>query len=236
MMRLTIAPEPASFADKVREPGENVLALLADLPLPHRRHGRPIELWKQIGDKPVRKTIEDFPYWQNCLEELHAAYDGICAYYGFYIERATLPHTEHFVAKSAAAQALAYEWSNYRLACGHANTRKRRFADLLDPAEIEDGWFQLDLVTLEVRADPSLPDELQARVARTIERLELHKGRALEVRQRVMRQFRSGAVQLEFLAQNHPYLARELARQGIRSREQLPRLPGVVVDSLEPEL
>ena len=42
MIRLKIAPEPSSFAKKVREPGENALALLAGKPLPHKRRGKPI--------------------------------------------------------------------------------------------------------------------------------------------------------------------------------------------------
>jgi hypothetical protein len=236
MMRLTLAPEPTSFRDQVGKPGENVLALLAGQPLPHKLRGRPIELMRRIGDGQVRKTVADFPYWENCLDDLYTAYDGICAYYGFYIERANLPHTDHFLAKSGAGVELAYAWGNYRLACGHANARKRQHADVLDPAAIEDGWFQLDLLTLEVGADPSLPEALRRRIEATIVQLELHRGRAREVRARVMRQFRGGAVQLDFLAQNHPYLARELARQGVRSREQLPALPLAVVSAVEPEL
>lgn len=235
MMQLTIAPEPSSFKTKVREPGENALALLAGEPLPHKRLGRPLTLMKTVGGASVRKTIDDFPYWQDCLDDLHAAYDGICAYYCFRVEQATIPHVDHFLAKSDRSAALAYDWRNYRFACGHANARKNKFPDVLDPASIQDGWFQLDLDTLAVHADPSLPSPLRERVEATIERLQLHKGRALEVRRRAMSKFRRG-MQMEFLAEDHPYLARELARQGIHTKEQLPSIPASLVEAREPEL
>ena len=234
-MHLELRPVPISFEDKVVKPGQNALALLAGLPLPHKRLGRPIQLMKKIGGQPVRKTIADFPYWQDCLDDLHDAYDGICAYYCFYIERATLPHVDHFVAKSGDGEDLAYEWKNYRLACGHANARKNEFPDVLDPAQIEDGWFQLDLLTLEVHADPRLPPAVWRRVEDTIVRLELRKGRALEVRRRALDKFRRG-LPLQFLTEDHPYLAREMNRQGIHSPQQLPVLPSAIVDIVEPEL
>ena len=39
-----------------------------------------------------------------------------------------------------------YEWANYRLACSLMNARKDAIASVLDPFEIEDGWFALELV------------------------------------------------------------------------------------------
>jgi hypothetical protein len=236
VIRLTIAPEPAAFTEKVRKPGENALALLAGKPLPHKREGRPIEATKKVGGNSVGKTIDDFPYWQDCLDELHDAYKGICAYYGFRVEKATLPHVDHFVAKHDLGQALAYEWSNYRLVCGYANTCKNEHPDVLDPASIQDGWFQLDVDTLDVRADPALDESLRREIEATIDRLKLGEGRALEVRRNAMEHFRSGRVQFAFLEKDHPFLAKELARQGIRTTADIPPLPSHVVDAVEPEL
>lgn len=236
MIRLTIAPEPASFTEKVRKPGDNALALLAGRPLPHKRAGRPIEATKKVRGKTVPKSIDDFPYWQDCLDELHDAYHGICAYYGFRIEKATLPQVDHFVAKHDPDQALAYAWSNYRLACGYANSCKNEHPDVLDPAAIQDGWFQIDIDTLDVRADPTLEAPLRHEIEATIDRLRLREGRALEVRQHAIDHFRSGRVQLAFLEKDHPFLAKELARQGIRTSADIPPLPAHVVDAVEPEL
>jgi len=235
MMRLALAAEPPSFTRKVREPGENALAALPGRRPPHPRLGRPIALTKRVAGKPVRKTIEDFPYWQDCLDELYDAYGGICAYYCFRIERATLLQVDHFVAKTGNA-GQAYEWTSYRLACGYANICKNEYPDVLDPAQIEDGWFQLDLATLGVDADDSLPADQRKAVETTIVRLKLREGRALEVRQRAMEHFRRRRVNFAFLEMDHPFLARELARQGVRDAAQLPPLSEVVFNTVEPEL
>lgn len=236
MIRLLIAPEPASFAKKVREPGENILALLAGKLPPHKRSGRPPMMTKLVGGKNVPKTVDDFPYWQDCLEDLHAVYDGICAYYAFRIEKASMPHVDHFIAKHRHESSHAYEWNNFRLACGYANTCKNDYPDVLDPASIEDGWFRIDLVTLRVYASPGLDKPLAAAVESTITRLKLGEGRALEVRQRAMAHFRSGRVQIEFLDRDHPFLAKELTRQGIRTIADIPSVPPQVLAGIEPEL
>lgn len=202
MMRLTIAPEPADFHQKVREPGRRALQ--------ERTSGQELP-----------------PLWRECLRDLHSAYRGICAYYGFYLERANHPGVDHFVAKSGSGADLAYEWSNYRLACAHANTCKREHPDVLDPAKIEDGWFQLDPYSLLVSANPELPESIRARVDDTIWRLKLNEERALETRQRAKDQFLLG-MGLVGLHKYYPFLAKELERQGIRSREQLEPLPAAV--------
>lgn len=236
MIRLQVAPEPPSFDEDVRRPGENALALLAGQPLPHGRRGRPIVATKTVAGARVPKTIDDFPYWQKCLDDLHDAYRGICTYYAFRIEKAALPQVDHFVAKKSPAPGLAYEWQNFRLACGYANTCKNEHPDVLDPASVEDGWFQLDLLTLDVRPSPDLSPPIESEVQHTIDRLKLREGRALEIRRHAMNHFRAGRVGVEFLEMDHPFLARELARQGIRTSEQLPRLPPHIADAVEPEL
>lgn len=69
---------------------------------------------------------------------------------------------------------LAFEWSNYRLATLYVNGRKGSHQDVLDPFEIEEGWFTLDLGTFEVRPGVHLEPELRARVQATIDRLDLN--------------------------------------------------------------
>ena len=235
MIPLVLAPEPPSFKAKVREPGENALAAIAGAPLPHKRDGRPISATKKVAGIRTKKTVEDFPYWQHCLDDLHAAYKGICAYYCFFVEKACLPHVEHFIAKRDTGARLAYEWDNYHLACGQANACKRTYPDIIDPSAVEDGWFRLDLLTLDVSPAPSLPPDKNAAVESTIIRLKLREGTALEVRQRAMAHFRNGDVTLNFFENDHPFLARELVRQGVQTRTQLPGLPPAIVNANERE-
>lgn len=236
MIRVEIVAEPTSFDGKVRQPGENALAVLAGQPPPHPRRGRPAKATKRVGDVTVPKTLDDFPYWTNCLDDLHEAYRGICAYYAFRVEKATVPHVDHFVARHSSAPQLAYEWSNFRLACGFANTCKNEHPDVLDPTAIQDGWFELDTDTLDVRACEGLPEPVKEEVERTITRLKLREGRALEVRQHAMDHFRNGRVDIDFLRMDHPFLAKELMRQGIHDRRDLAVRPAAIVNMTEPEL
>ena len=38
-----------------------------------------------------------------------------------------------------------YEWLNYRLACSRMNSRKGVMPNILDPFEVENEWFVLEL-------------------------------------------------------------------------------------------
>lgn len=237
MIRLILAPEPASFDDKVRKPGQNVLALLARKPLPHKLPGPQLSATKKVAGKSVPKQVADFPYWTRCLDELHAAYHGICAYYCYRVERTSGPGVDHLVAKSNPTDpSLAYEWSNFRLACAYANTCKNQYPDVLDPCTIEDGWFELNVVTLLLSPSPKLNDPEKSQVLASIARLKMNEARALETRQHAMAHFRRGRATLDFLDYDHPLLAKELRRQGITQKEQLPIYPACVTGGKEPEL
>lgn len=96
-------PVPDDFDEKVRQPGLRFLQ-----------------------ENPDASASNLKPTWRACLDDLHEAYDGICAYLCIYIARVLLPTTDHFVCKSAPEHGrhLAYEWTNYRLACSLMNSRK----------------------------------------------------------------------------------------------------------------
>lgn len=79
---------------------------------------------------------------------------------------------EHFVPKSIAPK-LAYEWSNYRLASRKANT-DRGDKYVLDPFEVDDEWFVLDLFSGVLSANPSLECVLKEKVEQTIGNLKLN--------------------------------------------------------------
>jgi hypothetical protein len=259
VIKIKLQPEPTNFREKVREPGENVLACLAGKPLPHKRLGRPITATKKIYGKEVPKTIDDFhPYWQDCLEELYQAYGEICAYYGQRIQEIANPHVDHYapnrprhddssiqsaddpqVTRHDPEPVKAYEWDNFRLASPYANSCKGNWSDVLDPVHIEDGWFQIVLHTWIVRPDPELEEkdpDTWDRVGQSIKRLKLSEGPAFRERKRAMELFRAGDVLFGFLEKDHPFLAKELARQRIRRREDLPKLPDQVLNAVEPEL
>ena len=91
-----------------------------------------------------------------------------------YIARGTgAPSVDHMIAKSTRWDQV-YEWRNYRLACALMNSWKGAVASVLDPFEIEDGWFALELVAFQVVPGDELPDDTEMLVRDTIEQLRLN--------------------------------------------------------------
>ncbi len=80
---------------------------------------------------------------------------------------------DHMVPKSAAWDKV-YEWSNYRLACPMMNSRKGAVSFVLDPFEIEDGWFTLELVRFQVMPGAGLAASVMSGVGDCINRLRLN--------------------------------------------------------------
>jgi hypothetical protein len=209
VIRVELQPEPPDFDQKVRKPGLRALAEL---------RGQPAE--PRSGPKrKVKDTIdsEDLPsFWTKSLDDLHAAYRGICAYLCIYI-----PHvvgnrtTDHFSPKSPRISAKpedAYEWTNYRLACGLMNTRKGTKA-VIDPFTIDGRWFELDLSTLGIKPNPTLPDPLRARVQATIDDLGLDDDECRKAREHWYQPYVEGEITFSFLQKMCPFLAEEIVRQ-----------------------
>lgn len=186
MIRVEAQPEPEDFDAKVRTPGRAAIA-------------------------EGKKSLP--PYWRDAvLLQLHQAYGGICAYLSIYIPRGVgARSTDHFVAKSRDPQ-LAYEWLNYRLACSLMNSRKGAFTDILDPFEIEDGWFVLELSGLQVLPNPECATDLQLKVQATIDQLDLNDSECLAARTEIFDEFRRHR-DLDRLERWSPFVASELRRQ-----------------------
>ena len=119
------------------------------------------------------------------------------------------PSTDHMVPKSRAWQHV-YEWRNYRLACSLMNARKGVAADVLDPFDVEDGWFTLDTVFFEVRPGPGLPDHIATAVDKTIRRLRLNDQQCCDARREYADDYRKGHITLDYLNRHAPFVAREL--------------------------
>src|SRR4051812_40118001 len=104
-------PEPANFQLSVRKPGR---VFLSQQPQPT------VAQWKSHS------------YWRRVLEDLHTAYNGICAYSCHWIPYDTGSDTvEHFTPKGLFSEG-AYEWNNFRLVCGTLNGRKGTSTEIMD--------------------------------------------------------------------------------------------------------
>lgn len=199
---VTPQPEPASFDERVRKAGAKWFIDNGLVPK---------------GPKPKGVKLPD--YWGRCLNDLHAAYGGICAYLCVYIVKPVGGSTvEHFVPKSAALE-HAYEWSNYRLASTKVNSRKRDYDDVLDPFEISPETFLLDLVSGKIYPNPISPLEEQEAAQATIDRMGLDDSEARAMRAQWFTDYLDKNISEDYLRRNSPFVWYEMVRQDLRRPE-----------------
>lgn len=190
------APEPADFNEQVRLPGLRWL----------QKHKLPLS-----GPIPPGTLLE--PAWRACMKQLHRGYGGHCGYVSFYIEPVTGHRTaDHFVPKSRHVE-LAYEWSNYRLACGKINARKQNFEDVLDPFEIEDQTFELNLCIGSIHPSPRLRSAQRQAAEATIQRLRLDDGECRHMRKVLIDSYVTGQIDEDILRHYSPFVWHEMRRQ-----------------------
>ena len=146
------APEPADFDRAVRQPGLRAIAESVG-ETPRRRVGR---RFAQVVATRDQIPAGNFPsYWREARDDLQAAYGRVCAY--LCVRISTDASVDHYVAKSRRWD-LVYEWSNYRMACAAMNSYKGEAQDVIDPFQLRDGWFALELVEFQVVAGAGLAD------------------------------------------------------------------------------
>lgn len=123
-------PEPYDFDDDCRKKG---LAWLKKNP----NCKRPKDFWS-----PFRHALAD-------------GFSDRCGYSAMWISSGTV---DHFVSIHAD-QTLAYEWSNYRYVEGWINGSKNKCneTEILDPFDVENGWFEILLPSLQLVVSDSLP-------------------------------------------------------------------------------
>jgi hypothetical protein len=195
MIHVDVQPEPDDFEALVRAPGRE---FLEDFP------------------NPTQRQWNTHSYWRRILGSLHHLYRGICAFSCHWIPYDTGADTvEHFLPKRLHPN-QAYEWLNYRLVCGTLNGRKGEFQDVLDPFEIEDGWFTIEFPSLLVKPASGLDEDLTASIRRTIHRLRLNdEGTCLKSRAKFIELYCKQIVPFDYLELEAPFIAKELQRQNL---------------------
>lgn len=217
LIPVVLRPAPADFAETVRNPGLSAIAeMVGEVVTPNRRGPKRKKIAERREDLPA-SCFPDF--WTRVLSELFTAYSGICSFCCLYIEPGTGdPTVDHMVPKSRNWQ-LVYEWRNFRLACGQMNSNKGDSDDVLDPFEVEEGFFALELVDFQVVPGPRADGEILSRVRRTIERLKLDQPSKISRQMETYYvSYFAGQISWSYLATRAPFLAKEMRRQG----KQLP--------------
>ena len=196
MIRISPQPEASDFDARVRQPGLEFLA----------ESGISIEM-----EAPANFDWKDL--WRNALEDLYDDYDGICAYSCFRMEYSLGGVTTDHYHPKKKYPLLAYEWSNYRLAATRFNSRKNNHEDVLDPFDVENGWFQIDFTLGKIGPNPELGLESREKIAASIKRLKLNERRLRNKRTQLFDWWAHGEVGMNFLATNAPLIHSEIIRQ-----------------------
>lgn len=200
-------PEPPRFDAECRQRGRALLA--TQVPLP---------------DRPT-------DFWSPFRPDLRRGFGLRCGYYAMYVHDGHVDHSTSWkTCKDNGTPELAYEWDNFRFVDGGLNSRKRTLDDrLLDPFEVQAGWFEVELPTLFLRS-VGVPPERQEAARLTLDRLELDQGpRALELRWEWYDDYRKG-MPLHLLHEKAPLVAQAVERWQAENRGPLPDIPRPVPD------
>ena len=130
----------------------------------------PGEAWLKKNPKAKRPK----PLWVPFTTALSDGFSKRCAY------AAMLDPTggtvDHFLSFKNYPH-LAYEWGNYRFASGTLNASKQNADDaVLDPFEVEEGWFEIMLPSLQLRITDKVPSALREKAEFTLKQLKLQDG------------------------------------------------------------
>jgi hypothetical protein len=199
VIRVERAEEPPDFEAKVRAPGREWLA----------KHDR--------GDPP--------DHWRHARHHLRNAFRSRCGYTAMFLQSGTV---DHFVSRSEDKERkLVYEWRNLRYAAGWINSSKSGLpsSEVLDPFDVGDDWFAIELPRCELVMTEHCPLEYQARALTMLERLHLGLGEeAVSVRREFYDLYLEGKLPLDLLEDWAPLIARAVRKQA--AQETLPAPAG----------
>lgn len=186
MIHFDLQPQPDTFDADVKNPG---LQWLAD----HPDADRPRDFWS-----PCK------PYLRNCFNRL-------CAYSAMEEPVGTV---DHYVS-CHQDKTRAYDWTNYRYAAQWINSSKQTVdGQVLDPFEVQDGWFELILPSCQLKVSPDIPPNVRERAEFTLKRLHLeHDERVVSQREEWYRMYRDGELTLAGLRKKAPLIARAVDKQ-----------------------
>lgn len=120
---------------------------------------------------------------------------------------------DHYLSKKLHRD-LAYSWDNYRYISTSVNSSKLNHdASILDPFEIQPGWFEVLLPSMLLLRTALVPVELQAKADFTIETLQLERGNKVRrIRRKLYEDYKKGLITYIGLSAYAPLVAEAVQR------------------------
>lgn len=204
MIHVNLQPEPATFDARVRQPGNEFLA---------------------VCPRPNSKQWSKHNYWNRFSSELYQAYGGICAYSGQWFSKTTsVVSVDHFYPKSSH-QEQAYEWDYYRLMTQIMNGYKGDKI-VMDPFKIHDGDLTIDFPSCLIKPRKDMTPAEKSKAISTIQILHLNDEEQASQRCEIIIDYIRGDISRQFLQTKYPFIAEELNRQNLYDRiKDIIKLP-----------
>ncbi len=180
MIRVARVAAPTEFRLRCRTPGEAWLAA-----------------------NPDAKRPRD--YWSQFKPHLADGFSNRCGYSAMY---EPVGSVDHFKSWDNHPE-LAYDWTNFRYAAEWMNKSKQTAdEDVLDPYEVQEGWFEITLPDLQLRVTDRVPAARRARATYTLTRLHLRDDeRVIRQRRQWYEMFQTGKLSIDGLALVAPLIA-----------------------------
>ena len=154
-----------------------------------------------------------FPsHWTRFESDLETAFACRCGWWAMRIQCGTVDH--YFCKNKPANRHLVYEWNNYRHAAPTLNSSKKELDDqVLDPFEVQPGWFEVLLPSMQLVRTSLVPAHLQAKADFTLQRLKLDNGpKVRRNRQRYYEDYKNHKLTPAGLREYAPLIAEVVAR------------------------
>lgn len=129
---------------------------------------------------------------------------------------------DHFLSKENHRR-LAYSWKNYRYIAGTVNSSKKKLDDqVLDPFEVQPGWFEILLPSMQLVRTAAVPVPLQAKADTTLTKLKLGNGlKVRRNRKRWYEDYRDKGLPMNLLEEYAPLVA-DAVQRWIATGQPLP--------------
>lgn len=166
-------------------------------------------------------------YWSTFRADLREGFVRRCGYFAMLMHDGNVDHFVSWDSCKGANPGLAYEWSNFRFIDPALNSKKRTRDDqLLDPFEVRDDWFEIEIPSLVLRMTACIPALLEDKAKFTVGHLDLQQGRkAVSLRWEWYELHRSGELTLSGLHRNAPLVARAVEKWIEGNHGPLPAIP-----------